>query len=59
MFLREDGRDPAVIDRHHQTNLVTPLPVIGSVLLDSGQVLHAGCGIRDRSRTRAWVSPTS
>ena len=37
VLLREDGRDPAVIDRHHQTNLITPLPVIGSVLLDAGK----------------------
>jgi len=44
MSLHRDGRDPAIIDRHHQTNLVTPLPVIGSVLLDSRQALSSGRG---------------
>src|SRR5262249_37936570 len=37
------GRNPdplqrvVILDRHHQANLVTPLPVIGSVPPDSGQ----------------------
>jgi len=43
MFLREDARDSAVIDHHHQTNLVTLCPVIGSVLVDSEQAPPIGC----------------
>src|SRR6202023_243783 len=58
VFLCEDGRDPAVIDRHHQTNLVVPWPLIGSVLLDSGQAPPAGCGFAGPSRKRARC-PTS
>jgi hypothetical protein len=37
MFLRKDGRNSAVIARHHQTTLVTPRPVLVSVLVVSGQ----------------------
>src|SRR5713101_7204801 len=58
VFLREDGRDPAVIDRHYQTNLVVPWPLIGSVLLDSGQAPQARCGFTGRGRKRARC-PTS
>src|SRR6516165_10650201 len=43
MLFREDRRDTAVIDSHHKTNLVTPWPLIGSVLLDSGQASPARC----------------
>jgi hypothetical protein len=42
MSQREDRRDPDIMDRHHQTNLVIPWSIIGSVPLDSGQALPAG-----------------
>jgi hypothetical protein len=32
------------MNRYHRTNLVIPSSVIGSVPLDSGQALPAGCG---------------
>jgi len=50
MLFREDRRDTAVIDSHHKTNLVTPWPLIGSVLLDSGQASPARSGSEEESR---------
>jgi hypothetical protein len=52
VLLREDGRDPALIDCHHQTSLVTRLPVIGSVLSDNGQALRNSGQAPPRFRRR-------
>jgi hypothetical protein len=35
-----DDSDRRAAGLHHQANLVMPLPVIGSVLLDDGQALR-------------------
>src|ERR1051325_9951005 len=45
-----DDSDRRAADLHHQANLIMPLPVIGSVLLDGGQALRIPPGRRKVSR---------